>query len=503
MSHPVIIQGGMGVGVSGWRLARAVASAGQLGVVSGTALDVQLARRLQLGDPGGHLRRALASFPDQEMVGRALRRFFVPDGIGPAAPFARLPRPAVDMPRELVELTVLGNFAEVFLAREGHDGPVGINYLEKIQLPTLAALHGALLAGVGYVLMGAGIPLEIPGALAALCRHQPVSLALDVSGQPRDQAILCRFDPATVAGPRVELRRPFFLPIISSASLAQVMLRRASGAVDGFVVEGPMAGGHNAPPRGPAQVDALGQPVYGPRDEVDLAKVRALGRPFWLAGGRGRAGMLEAAQAQGATGIQVGTAFAFCRESGLPRHLREAVIAQVLDGAARVHTDPLASPTGFPFKVVQLPGTLSQPELLARRRRLCDLGYLRELYRRGDGAVGYRCPAEPEAAYRRKGGAAGASRGRKCLCNALVANLELGQRRAAGAEPPLLTAGDDLAALRPLAEAVGGDYGAAEVLDLLLGSSHGDPVALGAPRAAERRLGETSASRLPPDSQKL
>ena len=57
---PVIIQGGMGVGVSNWRLANAVSSRGQLGVVSGTALDVVLARRLQDGDPGGHMRRALA-----------------------------------------------------------------------------------------------------------------------------------------------------------------------------------------------------------------------------------------------------------------------------------------------------------------------------------------------------------------------------------------------------------------------------------------------------------
>ena len=59
----VIIQGGMGVGVSGWRLARAVAATGHLGVVSGVALDTVLARRLQLGDPGGHVRRALAQLP--------------------------------------------------------------------------------------------------------------------------------------------------------------------------------------------------------------------------------------------------------------------------------------------------------------------------------------------------------------------------------------------------------------------------------------------------------
>jgi len=51
--HPAIIQGGMGVAVSGWRLAKAVSSLGQLGVVSGTALDIVLVRRLQQGDPEG------------------------------------------------------------------------------------------------------------------------------------------------------------------------------------------------------------------------------------------------------------------------------------------------------------------------------------------------------------------------------------------------------------------------------------------------------------------
>ena len=65
-SLPKIIQGGMGVGISGWKLARAVSLTGQLGVVSGTALDQILARKLQLGDLDGHLRRAMACFPDLE-----------------------------------------------------------------------------------------------------------------------------------------------------------------------------------------------------------------------------------------------------------------------------------------------------------------------------------------------------------------------------------------------------------------------------------------------------
>ena len=71
---PAIIQGGMGVAVSGWRLARAVSAAGQLGVVSGTLLPVVLARRLQLGDPDGELRRALAAFPDPALASAIVAR---------------------------------------------------------------------------------------------------------------------------------------------------------------------------------------------------------------------------------------------------------------------------------------------------------------------------------------------------------------------------------------------------------------------------------------------
>ncbi len=70
--HPLIIQGGMGAAVSGWPLARAVSRLGQLGVVSGTALAMVLARRLQLGDPGGELRHALAQFPFPAITARVL-----------------------------------------------------------------------------------------------------------------------------------------------------------------------------------------------------------------------------------------------------------------------------------------------------------------------------------------------------------------------------------------------------------------------------------------------
>lgn len=467
--HPEVIQGGMGVGVSGWRLARAVAAAGGLGVVSGTALDVQLARRLQLGDLGGDLRRSLARFPYRELVDRVMKRYFVPGGIAPGARFAEVARPTLKPGPELLGLNVLAGFVEVDLAREGHDGAVGINLLQKIVLPTLPTLYGAMLAGVGYVLMGAGIPLEIPAALAALSGHQPASLSVGVAGEETAE-VRIGFDPAEFGAPLAAepLTIPHFFPIISSVSLAQILLKRASGPVDGFIVEAPAAGGHNAPPRGAARFDDSGQPLYGPRDEVDLEKLRELGKPFWLAGSRGRPGELAEARRHGAHGIQVGTAFAFTRESGLDPQLRRAVISQVEAGTAVVRTDPRASPTGFPFKVVALAGTLSEEAVYEQRERVCNLGFLRSAYRREDGGVGYRCAAEPVEAFVAKGGEAAQTVGRKCLCNSLLANVGLAEPQATGElEPPLLTAGDGLEALRLFLPPGEHDYGVGEVLAAL------------------------------------
>ena len=44
-------------------------------------------------------------------------------------------------PYKLIELCIVANFAEVFLAREGHRNPVGVNFLEKVQLPHLASIY--------------------------------------------------------------------------------------------------------------------------------------------------------------------------------------------------------------------------------------------------------------------------------------------------------------------------------------------------------------------------
>lgn len=467
---PKIIQGGMGVGVSNWRLANTVSRLGQLGVVSGTALDSLFARRLADGDKDGNMRKGLEAFPFPEMARRIWQEYFVAGGkpSGTAYPTTQMHQRVE--PRKVIELCMVANFVEVFLAREGHSNPVGINFLEKVQMPHLASIYGAMLAGVGYVLMGAGIPLHIPGVLDAYASDRTGEYKLSVAGAMPDLDSMMHFNPADyVEGPLPLLSRPKFLAIVSSNTLAATMLRRATGKVNGFVIESPTAGGHNAPPRGKLQLNAAGEPVYGERDRVNLADLRALGVPFWLAGGYGSPGKLREALDEGAAGVQVGTAFAFSEESGLRQDLKRTLVAQAVAGSGEVFTDPLASPTGFPFKVAQLNGTSSDAGVYQARKRVCDLGYLREPYATEDGKIGYRCASEPVANYLSKGGKIEDTVGRKCLCNALLANIGHAQTRKDGTvEPALVTVGDDLNSVAQFLAPGQISYSAVDVVHSLL-----------------------------------
>jgi nitronate monooxygenase len=372
--------------------------------------------------------------------------------------------------RKVVELCIVSNFVEVYLARDGHKNPVGINFLEKVQMPHLASIFGAMLAGVGYVLMGAGIPLHIPGVLDALAGLRHAQYHLAVTGASQDQDTAMNFDPADyVQGPLPLLDRPRFLAIVSSNTLATTMLRRATGRVDGLVIESPIAGGHNAPPRGKLLLNANGEPIYGERDQVDIAGLRALGVPFWLAGGYGNARSVRSALDQGAAGVQVGTAFAFSEESGLRPDLKNELIAQAVTNSGVVFTDPLASPTGFPFKVAILQGSYSDAAVAEARTRVCDIGLLRESYIQPNGNIGYRCSAEPVANFVAKGGKVEDTVGRKCLCNALMANIGHQQTRKDGSlEPPLVTVGDDLNTVAQFLKPGRTSYSAADVVKSLL-----------------------------------
>jgi NAD(P)H-dependent flavin oxidoreductase YrpB (nitropropane dioxygenase family) len=462
----------MGVAVSHWRLARTVAQAGGLGVISGVGPDLLVSRLLQDGDPDGDVRRVLAGYPDQAFVQHTLDRYFRPGGLEPGTPYRPIPKLDLHQRVDAVRLAALGAYVQVALAKEGHDGPIGINLLEKVQIWTPAALLGAMIADVDVVLVGAGVPSHLPRLLDALGRLDPVTLPIDVSGARAEDSYAISLDPHEVVPGLVgPLLRPAFLAIVSAHVLATYLARSDETRPDGFVIEGPTAGGHNAPPRRP-EVDETGQVVYGPRDVVDLDKVAATGLPYWLAGGYGTPEQVAAALAGGARGVQIGTVFALSRESGMRPELRRQLLEALADGTLDVRTDGRASPTGFPFKVVQAPGTIAEAAVVSARERICDLGYLRTLFRRDDGTVGYRCPSEPVDAFVKKGGDEADTVGRLCLCNGLLATAGHPQARPASAgltvEPPLLTLGQDLdGALRLLARHPNG-WSATDVLSWLL-----------------------------------
>jgi nitronate monooxygenase len=465
----MIIQGGLGVGVSNWRLARTVSTLGQLGVISGTALDQVVTRRLQDGDPGGHMRLGFDHFPFPEMAERVWNAYYIPGGKPASKAYKMPPMQAKDGPREFREICIVANFVEVFLARQGHSNPVGVNFMEKLQPPHLPSIYGTMLAGVSYVLMGAGIPMKIPGILDRFANHEEATYPLTVSGAQENDDTLMRFDPKDyLAAGLAALGRPKFLAIIASSVLAQTLVKKATGKVDGFIIEGPTAGGHNAPPRGPLRLTGDGQPIYGERDVVDLEKMRALGLPFWLAGGYGSPEGLRAALAAGAAGVQVGTAFALCEESAMAAETKRRVLEKVVNRTISVFTDPNASPTGFPFKIAQVEGSISEKEVYEARPRVCDLGYLRESYRTPEGSIGYRCAAEQPATYAAKGGTE-QTEGRKCICNALLAAIGHPQQRGANyAEPPVVTAGDDLTEVGRFVSAGALSYRAEDVIRMVL-----------------------------------
>ena len=110
--------------------------------------------------------------------------------------------------------------------------------------------------------------------------------------------------------------------------------------------------------------------------------------------------------------------------------------------------------------------------------------YLRSSYLRHDGTVGYRCPGEPEAHYQTKGGKYEDVAGRKCLCNALLANIGMGQLRPDGSvEPALVTAGLDAASLKSFLVEGSLNYTAGDVIHYLLG-----PAGLIGPRTEHHRM---------------
>lgn len=491
LQNIMLIQGGMGVYVSNWRLARAVAIEKpgiSVGTVSGTALDIVYVRLLQLGDPGRHISRALEAFDSLFNVSigkKIIESYFVEGGKSPSSRFKNAPKqmvrlqngsnilPPSTQPRipvslrmdpETIELLIATGFAEVWLAKQGHSGRIFINFLHKIELPLIYTLYGAMLAGVDGVIVGAGNPEGLPAICTRLAEHAAVTVDLSVLYRESGEKFQLTFDPGQVAQGKFTvspLSRPAFLAIVSLENLVKALAQSQTQAPDGFIIEHHTAGGHNAGPQGPLKKDERDQPIYGVEDEPDLQAIRQVGLPFWLAGGYGSHEKLQQALTLGATGVQVGSVFALTEESGIHASYRSGILRQIKNGVADsdLVLTTLFSPTGFPFKVVQLDATLSQESVYASRQRICDIGLLQQRGLSKPAADGtrrlfQRCPAAPLDDFISKRGLPINAGKRRCLCNGLLACVGLGQsglQNGAGPEEPaIITLGNHLDGIRRL-----------------------------------------------------
>ena len=450
----------MGLYVSGWRLARAVSLLSQpsketLGTISGVALGRVMSRILQMGGTEAfEIIRVLRNSPYskiREYAEEIISRYYLKSNVG-------VPVYSVSFSSFLIKLIICTNYAFVTLAKEGHDNPVSMNYLEKIAMPHVFAIYGAMLAGVDYITMGAGIPLHIPAIIDAYMEGRPASYKIPVIDSEDFEMV---FDPKKFFGEEIPLKkRPGFIPIISSNVLGMMLSKKLGGKVSGFVVEEPTAGGHNAPPRN--KID------YGPKDFVNYLELAKLGIPFWIGGSYASSEKLAEAISLGAEGIQAGSIFALCDESGLDQSIRREIRRRGFNGTLGVRTDMRISPTGYPFKLVILENTISELGIYSARTRICDQGALVSLYKRQDGTIGTRCASEPIDDYVRKGGKIEDTAGRGCICNALISNV--GLRLPGEGEPAGVTLGDNVSFLKHLMHDENSSYTAEDAVKYLLGA---------------------------------
>ena len=370
----------------------------------------------------------------------------------------------------------------MWLAKEGHKNPISINFLEKVAMPHLYAVTGAMLAGVDFITVGAGLPFQFPKVMEDILKRETAEYAIPVDGK-NIKSWTMKFNPEVFFGAKLPpMQKPKFLPIISSNLLADLMIKMVGAEnIYGFVVELDSAGGHNAPKKRP----------------IDYAKLSKLGIPFWVGGATASPEMLKWALSVGAKGVQAGSIFALSEDSHLDPNLRKKIrrigfnrfrldscldfiknqiwIPNFIKSFAslvlvkcykilKVKTDAIISPTTFLFEVACLKDTLSEENIYNGRKRVCNVGGLVTLYEKPDGEIGYRCLAEPEESFLSKGGNLKDTVGRGCLCNGLFTTCGLGDP----IEPPIVTLGIYFGFLKKLMKYKNDRYWAVDAMKYIL-----------------------------------
>ncbi|WP_291142531.1 nitronate monooxygenase family protein [Hydrogenophaga sp.] len=302
-----VVQGGMGVGISGARLAGTVAGLGAMGVLSALELRRQYPDLMAQTDPlpiDDHTRARIdaANF-------EALRR-------------------------------------EVAKARalSGGRGLLAVNIMKAVSAYD-AYVRESLACGVDAIVVGAGLPLDLPD--------------------------LAREHPHTA-----------LIPILSDARGVQLLLRKweKKGRLpDAIVIEHPrLAGGH----LGAARVADLGDTRFDfeqvlPAVREQLRTMGAEGQVALIAAG-GMQGPQDVLRMQrlGADAVQMGTAFAVTDECDA-----HTAFKQVLAGARPEDIVEFVSVAGLPARAVRTPWldkylrVLPKLQSVAHPKRRCNMGF--------------------------------------------------------------------------------------------------------------------------------
>jgi nitronate monooxygenase len=155
---------------------------------------------------------------------------------------------------------------------------------------------------------------------------------------------------------------------------------------------------------------------------------------------------------------------------------RTAILNEIKKGAGDTELvkTTLFSPTGFPFKVVQLEGTLADDMVYAARSRVCDIGLLQQRGLSKPDADGkrqlfQRCAAAPIEGFVKKRGLPHNTESRRCLCNGLLSTVGLAQGTNLKEEPAIVTLGNHLDSIRRLSHQGQYPYWVCDVVQDLLG----------------------------------
>lgn len=470
-----LISGGMGVNVLSSEGLGLLAAQGVAATASVTAADIVLGRELMRGNQA--FLRAVEAFPNQTIGERILGLYWHEGGVSmndgrkvlyPAVPMTHLARESSVLPNDknqkAIDTKVVGGFALTWLAKQAAEAaaerlegetanpvrvaPIGINGLYKI-LDGVGAYYGAMLAGSNYLAMGAGMPLQFPKLVRELAEGKRVEYLAKITGGRSASDYRMPFDPRRYLTGQASDPKPMdFLLIATTAEQVEGFMRTQEerDLPYGYIMENHFAGGHNAPPMG-GEAPAPGKPyVYSERDELNTAAMKKLGVRYWVAGDQASPQKLREALEHGARGVQLGSVLALADESNVLPQYRQAIVGAIVRHKPHdVFASPTTSPSGFPFNVVKLPGTVAFTEVTESRRKICDIGKLVEITE-VNGQFATRCPAGPESAWEKAGGKPFRLRDQNCLCNSLFATIGLGQlRRGEGSkiwsEPAEITLG--------------------------------------------------------------